>query len=233
MNSWAVARFGRDERGERDGFALAVAHEKLSGLLDLAAELAGGLHVNLPLQTKAVEVVDHRAAEEGLQRVVGAVDGHSLGHGHLAIDVEFDLRDRGQQRGVEAFEFGTLGRSLHERLGVLGEKLDRAAAAILQDKIHASGRADAGNGGRRKSEGHALGQGGEARVDAAHDVLVLRLRRGAFLPRFERDEEKSVVSRLHGAEQIEADHGGDIFHTRGAHDDLFDFLARLAGAFHR
>ena len=229
----AVTRFGRHQRGERHGFSLAVAHVELSGLLDLAAEFTGGLHVDLPLQTEAVEVIDHRAAEKGLQRVVGAVDGHALRHGHLAVDIEFDLRNGGQERGVEPLKFGPLGRGCHERLGVLGEELHRATAAVLQDEVHPAGCADAGNGRWRKGEGHALGQRGEVRVDAAHDVLVLRLRRGALVPRLERDEEKSVVGGLHRAEQVEPDDGGDVFHAGGVHDDLLDLLARLAGALHR
>ena len=169
---------------------MAIAHVELPDFVDVGAVFALGLHVDLPLQTEAVEIIDHRAAEESAQRIVGVIDGHAFDEGFVAVDRKFELRDGRQKRRVDVLQLRALGRGGHEGLGLLGEEIDRAARTVLQNKVHAARGADAGNGGRRKGEGHGGRECGQLGVHPAHDVVVLRLRRGAFVPRFERDEEK-------------------------------------------
>ena len=221
------------DAGNRNALALAVAHVELPDFVDVGAVFALGLHVDLPLQAEAVEVVDHRATHKSAERIVGIVDRDTFDEGFVAIDGEFDLRDGGEEGRVDVLQLGAFGCRGHEGLGLLGEELDRAAGAVLQDEVHAARGADAGNGGRRKSEGHGGRKRGQLGVHPAHDVVVLRLRCGALVPRLERDEEKCVVGRVDLAEQVEADGGSHVFHAGCVHEDLLDLRGHHAGALHR
>ena len=212
---------------------LLVAHVKLPDLVDDRAVFAFGLHVNLPLQAEAVEIIDHRPAEESAQRIVGVVDGHALDEGFVAIDGQLELRHGRQERRVQVLQLRTFRRRRHESLRLLGEKIDRAARTVLQDKVYAARGADTGNGRRREGESHGAGEHGELGVHPAYDVVVLRLRRGALVPRLERDEEKRVVGRVDLAEEVEADGGGDVADAGRVHEDFFHLRGSRRGAFHR
>ncbi len=89
-------------RGERHHVAGVVQHIKLAKVLGLGAIVALGLHVDLPLAPKAVEVIDERAAHETLHGLVDILQLHALLEHLVAIHIHIDLRNGRQSRGEHA-----------------------------------------------------------------------------------------------------------------------------------
>ena len=85
-------------------------------------------------------------------------------------------------RRAHTGNFGTFTRSLHEPVQILREK-NRVlfAGAVLQHEGEPAGRADAGNGRRRKREGRRFGQFSQFTVQVRADRSILFFRLFAFL----------------------------------------------------
>src|SRR6266478_6062759 len=105
-----------------------------------------GLNINLPLTAKAVEVIDERAAHEGLERLIDFTQVHALLEGLVAIHMDENLRHDRQESSAEAGQFRALARGFEKLIQVVIEELQVPAGPVLQDEGKTSGRAYALNG---------------------------------------------------------------------------------------
>ena len=125
------------------GWPAGVAHVELADVLGLRAELALGLHVDLPDAPEAVEVVHEGAAHERLQRLVDRREVDALLEHLVPVDVGEELRHAREQRGEEQGELGPLARRREELRRVLGQERGVLAGAVLEHERDAAGGADA------------------------------------------------------------------------------------------
>ena len=144
----------RGQCGEGDILSLVVADVELPDVFGLGAVFAFGFDIDLPLAAEAIEIVDEIAAHEGLDRAVDIVEGHTLLQHFVAVYVDKLLRHAGQESGAEAGDFRPLSRGFKKDVQVSGEELNIAARTVFEDKGESAGSADAGNGGRGKTEGN-------------------------------------------------------------------------------
>ena len=186
------------------------------------------------MEAEAVEVVHEVAAEEGLERLVGLVEVHALDHRLGLVEFDVDLRHIPECGGEEGREFRARLGGRHEFLGVRRDEFHGGARAVFEHEGHAAGGADARDGGRREREGRGrVFQRGKFAVDGILDGVHLEFGRGAFRPFLEGDEEEAGVGALDGAEEVEADDRGDIFHARGLEQDVLDFFRGGGGLLER
>src|SRR5208337_3761044 len=141
-----------------------------------------GLHVNLPLQTEAVEIIDQRAAHECLDSLIEPVQRDLLGQGLSVIDLHADLGNAKEGRGQQAGYFRTLARFGHEQLRVLGEEVDPAAGAVLENKSSSTRGSYSRNRGRRERERNPGGHLRERLLQVLLNSVIARLRRLAHIP---------------------------------------------------
>ena len=98
-----------------------------------------GLKKNAPLSAKPVELIDEKAPEVGLQRLVNVADLDALFQYLVPIDVRKQLRyGRRKLRGY-ARKFRTFARGCQKLLEILIEKIDGASAAYLYPQREPSG----------------------------------------------------------------------------------------------
>ncbi len=133
-----------------------VPHVELADVFGTCAVLAFRFHVDLPLASEPVEVVDEQPAHEGLDGAVDVVDRDALLDHLVAVDRHELLRHAGQERGAQAADLRPFARRRHELVQIVGEEPDVAAGAVFENKGESAGCADAGNGRRREAEGHGF-----------------------------------------------------------------------------
>src|SRR5262249_11183893 len=146
------------------------------------AELAFGLHVDLPGAPEAIEVVDEVSAHEGLERLVDALDVDSLLQHFVAVDLREELRNIGDERRRERADLGPFARLGDESLRVLRQELDVRTRAIFQHERDAAGSTDARDCGRWERERDRLANLPELPIDVRLDRAVLLLARRALVP---------------------------------------------------
>ena len=219
-----------DERIHGHGLLVFVAEIKQPEVVEIRAVVALRLNIDLPLEAEAVEVIHEIPAEEGLHGLIGFGEIHALDHRLGFIHIEVDLRHIPQRGCEKAGELRASLRGGHEFLRVLRDDIHRSARAVLEHEGHATGRADAGNGGRRKGErGGGIRERTEFAIDIRLDGIDGEFRCLAFRPLLERDEKEARVGARNGAEEIEADDRGDIFHAWGLKENLLDLAGGLGG----
>src|SRR6185369_10352118 len=98
------------------------------------AVLAFGLDIDLPLAAEAVEVVHEVTAHERLQRFIDLGEFHTLLERLIAVNVDVNLRDDGQEGGVDAGDLRTFASCFHEPVNVGSQKRNVLASAVLQHK---------------------------------------------------------------------------------------------------
>src|SRR5947208_1002312 len=126
---------------------------------------------------------------------------------------------------AQAGKFGALPGRIHEAVQVLGEKWDVLSGTILEYESKSTRGADARDRGRWEGERVGFGQAGQFSIQMTADRLVLFSGPLSFIPWFERDEEKGVVSALNLAEKTEPNHARAIPHARGLQQHLLDLFA--------
>ena len=94
----------RHERANRDHHAAIVLHLQPLEIVGLAAEIAAGLHVDLPRPAEAVEIVDVQRAEIDLQRIDDFGDVHTVRLCRDAVDLQEQPGRIGPEAGVNSFQ---------------------------------------------------------------------------------------------------------------------------------
>src|SRR4029077_15232513 len=121
-------------------------------IVGLRAVVALRLHIDLPLPSKSIEIVDEESTHKRLDGPVHFVDRHALLESLVAIDEDELLRHTWQEGGAQTANLRSLSRCGHE-LGEIGrQELHVAARRILEYERESSRRSNAGNRRRRKSE---------------------------------------------------------------------------------
>src|ERR1035441_4158244 len=109
------------------------------------------MHQDLPGAAEDVEVVDVKAAQEGLQGVVSVGDANPHGLDFVQIDIDLVRGDVGTEGVDHVGQFTAAAGRLHQGVGRLGEFLDARTSAVLQHELKASGGTEAEDG--RQTEG--------------------------------------------------------------------------------
>jgi hypothetical protein len=182
-----------DERRERHHVAAAVADVELADVVGRRAIRRLGLQEHAPLPPEAREVVDVRAAEEGLQRVVDLADRTpSLSALSLSTSAKScgtageKLGARPRARGACAPRRGTCRRSAR------GTRTE--FPLVLQHHAEAAGRADAGMAGGATAKTRASGICENCALRLA-TMAPTAARALALVPRREADEAGAGVAR--------------------------------------
>ena len=122
---------------------------------------------------------------------------------------------------------------VEEFLQVGVQKIERAAAAVLQPEREAALRAETGNrrGHHRKGRrfGHGLTQTRVERVDDRADVEA----GAALIPRLEADEVERVVARRHAGQKAEAGNRDEVCDAVSLQQRLIDFARDRVRALQR
>ena len=85
------------QRAQRDHLSLVVADLQQIDVVDLVAEIALGLDVDLPVAAEGVETVDVERAEIDLQRLIHVVQRYSQRGDLGPVDVQVELRRGGAE----------------------------------------------------------------------------------------------------------------------------------------
>jgi len=202
-------------------------------LLRVAPVIALGLDINLPDPAKPVEIVDKRAAHEGLQRPEYGCQINPLLHDLVAIHLRIQLRNIGNKGRDHLRELRPLANGSEKLLRVLRQKRDVFAGPVLQHHRNAARRTDAGNRRRRKGKCQPLRQRRQAMIEPLLDHIRGQSLRVALLPRLERDEEKAAVGVVNRAQQAEAHDGVVTGHARRLGQDFLHLPADRIGTLER
>src|SRR5262249_42126366 len=134
---------------QRHHLAAVVAYFQQLDTARIVAELAVGLDVDLPGSAEKVEIVDVKGAQKRLKRIkyVLRIDAHRLAL--IAVKVHVQLRHIGAEYTKEVFDFVAFSRPVDHTLDLLFELADAVVAAVLNDDLESTGRAEAGNRRRR------------------------------------------------------------------------------------
>src|SRR5208282_1242745 len=229
----AGARLEFCDGSEGNHFALGVFDEELADIFGASAISAFRFDVHLPLAAEAIEIVNEKAAHEGLKSLVDVFDGDTLLDDFVAVHVDELLRNTGKEGGADVGDFRAFAGGGKKFVQVVGEKFDVVAGAVFEDEGEAAGSADAGNGGRGERESDAFGNFAEFAVNVLFDLLELFIAGFAVVPGLEGDEEKAVVASTDKTEQAEADDAGGVLDARSVSEDVFDFARDFVGALHR
>ena len=92
---------GRNEGVHRHGFLFVVGNVKHPQVVEVGAVFALSLHIDLPLEAEAVEVIHKVTTEECLHGLVGVREAHALDHGLRLVHREMDLRHIPERCGEE------------------------------------------------------------------------------------------------------------------------------------
>ena len=83
-------------------------------------------------------------------------------------------------------------------------------------------------GGGNAKEAVGLGKRGQFSIDVRSNGVDLQFGGLALRPFFQGDEKESGVGALNGAQEIEADYGGDVFDARSLKQDILDLPGSLS-----
>ncbi len=158
------------QRRQRHHLAAHVAHVEVLEVVWIAPAVGRRLHEDLPLAREAREVVDVGATQKRLERGVDVGDRDALLQDLFLVDLDVDLRHRRREVGDHVLQLGPLAGGVDELFHVLRQKLDGAAAPILQEQAEPARGADAGDRRRRQRE--------DARARDARELAV-HLSRGS------------------------------------------------------
>ena len=118
----AAGGAGVGEGAERHHLAAAVGDVELSQVLRGGAIGTLGLNVDLPLPAETVEVVDQRAAHEGLECLVDAGQADLLGE-HLGLVHIDSYLGNSEERGAhDTGKLRALLQRCQESLGIAGQE---------------------------------------------------------------------------------------------------------------
>src|SRR5262249_51868980 len=131
--------------------ALGISHIEAVDLINIGTILGLCLKIDLPLTTKAVELVHVGAAQEGLKRLVDFAELETLLQHAILIDVHEELGHRRAESGDQRRDLRPFPRGLIQLFERFRKLLNRSTAAILQHERKAASRAEARN--RRRAEG--------------------------------------------------------------------------------
>src|SRR5208282_6825823 len=95
---------------------------------------------------------------------------------------------------AQAGDLRALACGIEESGQLIGQELNIASGAVLEDKGETSGGAHAGNGRGRKAEGDGSRQAAQFPVEVGLDGLKLLVSGLALVPGFEGDKEECVVA---------------------------------------
>ena len=222
------------DRRERHHRAGVVPDVELSDLLRRDAVFAFRLHEDPPLPSEPVELVHEQPAEKRLHRLIDIADRHALPQHLVPIDTGEDLRLVGGERRRDPGELGTLARFGQEFLELGVEKVDRAAAPVLQPEGKAPLAAEARNRGRHDRERRGFRRGRfQLAVQPVHERPRLERRATPLLPGFQLHEVERVVARGHARDQAEPDDRVEVGHAVGLREQGVHLAGDRVGPFER
>ena len=105
-----------NERAQRDHVSVGCADVEAVDALRALPVLRFSLHHDFPSPAKSVEVVDIKAAEEGLESVVNVGDRDTERLRLVGVEVDLVLRHARAQSAVRIHDFSTAARSVEQRL---------------------------------------------------------------------------------------------------------------------
>src|SRR5262249_28720454 len=97
-----------------DHLTRAISYVKSSNVFSAAAKIAVRLHINLPLQSETIEVVDQRASHKGLHSFVQLVQLNLFGHCFGVVHLYANLGNAKQRRSHDTSQLRAFAGLGHE-----------------------------------------------------------------------------------------------------------------------